>query len=103
MQPSQLCCARSLHRVSRVRLSATLWTVARQAPLSRLLHPPVSPGKDTGVGCHALLQGIFPTQSDSGPINLAGPQHPTRDLGTLAAEAIIHPEKGEDAEERKTL
>ena len=21
-----------------------------------------SPGKDTGVGCHALLQGIFPTQ-----------------------------------------
>ena len=26
-----------------------------------------SPGKDTGVGCHALLQGIFPTQgSDPG-------------------------------------
>ena len=26
-----------------------------------------SPGKDTGVGCHALLQGIFPTQgSDTG-------------------------------------
>ena len=22
----------------------------------------VSPGKNTGVGCHALLQGIFPTQ-----------------------------------------
>ena len=21
-----------------------------------------SPGKDTGVGCHALFQGIFPTQ-----------------------------------------
>ena len=21
-----------------------------------------SPGKNTGVGCHALLQGIFPTQ-----------------------------------------
>ena len=21
-----------------------------------------SPGKDTGVGCHALVQGIFPTQ-----------------------------------------
>ena len=21
-----------------------------------------SPGKDTGVGCHSLLQGIFPTQ-----------------------------------------
>ena len=25
-----------------------------------------SPGKNTGVGCHALLQGIFPTQ-DSNP------------------------------------
>ena len=22
----------------------------------------ISPGKNTGVGCHALLQGIFPTQ-----------------------------------------
>ena len=28
-----------------------------------------SPGKNTGVGCHALLQGIFPTQgSNPGPI-----------------------------------
>ena len=27
-----------------------------------LLRPWDSPGKDTGVGCHALLQGIFPTQ-----------------------------------------
>ena len=27
-----------------------------------------SPGKNTGVGCHALLQGIFPTQgSNPGP------------------------------------
>ena len=29
---------------------------------SRLLHPWDSSGKNTGVGCHALLQGIFPTQ-----------------------------------------
>ena len=29
--------------------SATPWTVAHQAPLSS------SPGKNTGVGCHALL------------------------------------------------
>ena len=28
----------------------------------RLLYPWDSPGKNTGVGCHALLQGIFPTQ-----------------------------------------
>ena len=27
-----------------------------------LLHPWDSPGKNTGVGCHFLLQGIFPTQ-----------------------------------------
>ena len=28
-----------------------------------------SPGKNTGVGCHALLQGIFPTQgSNPGPL-----------------------------------
>ena len=29
-----------------------------------------SPGKNTGVGCHALLQGIFPTQG-SNPGSLA--------------------------------
>ena len=29
---------------------------------SRLLCPWDSPGKNTGVGCHVLLQGIFPTQ-----------------------------------------
>ena len=32
------------------------WTVARQAPLSM-----DAPGKNPGVDCHALLQGIFPT------------------------------------------
>ena len=32
------------------------WTVAHQAPLCD------SPGKNTGVGCHVLLQGIFLTQ-----------------------------------------
>ena len=29
---------------------------------TRLLSPWDSPGKNTGVGCHAFLQGIFPTQ-----------------------------------------
>ena len=37
--------------------SETPWTVAYQAPLSI-----VFPGKNTGVGCHFLLQGIFLTQ-----------------------------------------
>ena len=43
--------------VCHVQLFATPWTVAHQAPLSWN-----SPGKDTGVGCHSLLQGIFLTQ-----------------------------------------
>ena len=35
----------------------TLWTVAHQAPPSM-----GSPGKNTGVDCYFLLQGIFLTQ-----------------------------------------
>ena len=38
----------------------TPWAVAHQASLSR--H---SPGKDMGVGCHFLLQGIFLTQESN--------------------------------------
>ena len=33
--------------------------------LTRLLCPWDFPGKNTGVGCHALLQGIFPTQGSN--------------------------------------
>ena len=44
--------------LSRVRLFATPWT---EEPTG-LLRPWDSPGKNTGVGCHFLLQGIFPTQ-----------------------------------------
>ena len=43
--------------LSRVRLFATPWTVAYQAPRSMGFS-----SKHTGVGCHFLLQGIFPTQ-----------------------------------------
>ena len=32
---------------------------------TRLLSPWDSPGKNTGVGCQALLQGIFPTQGSN--------------------------------------
>ena len=32
---------------------------------ARLPCPWDSPGKNTGVGCHALLQGIFPTQGSN--------------------------------------
>ena len=37
--------------------SVTPWAVACHAPLSW-----DSPGRNTGVSCHALLQGIFLTQ-----------------------------------------
>ena len=37
-------------KLSRVQLFATPWTADPQAPLS-------FPGKNTGVGCHAILQG----------------------------------------------
>ena len=42
------------------RLFTALWTVAHQAPLSMGFSKP--PDKDTGVGCHALLQGSSLTQ-----------------------------------------
>ena len=40
-----------------VQLCVTLWTVAHQTS-----HSMGFPGKNTGVGWHFLLQGIFPTQ-----------------------------------------
>ena len=45
---------------SRVWLFVISGTIALQAPLSW-----DSPGKSTGVGCHALLQGIFLTRGSS--------------------------------------
>ena len=45
-----------LSRFSSIRLCATPWTVAHQALLSVGFS-----GKSTGVGFHALLQGMFLT------------------------------------------
>ena len=45
--------------------SATPWTVANQTPLCGWLQPNLLwdfLGKNTGMGSHSLLQGIFPTQ-----------------------------------------
>ena len=62
--------------LSRVQLFATPWTIP-----ARLLCSWNSPGKNTGVGCHSCLQGIFPTrdwtwsptlQADSLPSELPG-------------------------------
>ena len=49
-------CTCELSHFSCARLFLTLWTVACQAPLSLGCS-----SKNTGVGCHFLLQGIFPT------------------------------------------
>ena len=44
-------------------VSDSLWLYEPQT--ARLLCPCDSPGKNTGVVCHALLQGIFPTQGSN--------------------------------------
>ena len=49
----------------RVWLLATLWTVTNQAPLSMRF-----PGKNTGVCCHFLLQGIFLMQGSNPRLRL---------------------------------
>ena len=46
--------------LSHVQLFVTPWPVA-----ARLLCPWNSSGKNTGVGCHSLLQGIFLTQGSN--------------------------------------
>ena len=50
-------CAVVVQLLSFVWFFVTPWTVTHQAPLFLGF-----PGKNTGVGCHFLLQGIFPTQ-----------------------------------------
>ena len=45
---------------SHVQLCVTPWIAAHQAPLSTGFS-----GRNTGVGCHALLQGIFLTQGSN--------------------------------------
>ena len=53
------CCAVLSHSV--MSDSATPWTAVHQPPL---VHGD-SPGKNIGVGCLFLLQGIFPTQGSN--------------------------------------
>ena len=48
------CCQLSYGMLGHVRLSETLWIIARQALLSMDF-----PSKNTGVDCDAFLQGIF--------------------------------------------
>ena len=65
---------------------ATLWTVARQASLSMGFS-----GKNIGVGCHLLLQGIFPTQGWKTPISyIAGRFFTTEPSGLLSNIILLH-------------
>ena len=51
----------------------------------------ISPGKDTGVGCHALLQGICPTQE----LNLQSPVSSALTVGFFTTSATWEaPSKG---------
>ena len=48
--------------LAHISVICMLWRENTCISLARLLCPWASPGKNIGVGCHALLQGIFPTQ-----------------------------------------
>ena len=50
----------------------------------RLLCPWDSLGKSSGVGCHALLQGFFPTQGwNPGPLHCRPPGKPSFDFSSI--------------------
>ena len=70
-----------LQSLNHVQLSATQWTVAHKP-----LFPWYSSGKNTGVCCHFLLQGIFPIQW-SGPLLLNLQADPL--LSTWEADHLI--------------
>ena len=86
-------CSTTRENVSHSVVSNSVWPHVLKP--ARLLCPWNFPGKNTGVGCHALLQGIFPTQglnlgllhwqADSLP--LAPPGKPT----TREATAVRRP------------
>ena len=57
---------RHAYSLSRFRFFGTTWTAAGLAP------PGESPGKNTGMGCHALPQGIFPSRDRTQVSRIAG-------------------------------
>ena len=71
------------------------------SPLGSSVHGD-SPGKNTGVGCHALLQGIFPTQGSNscllrllhwqeGSLPLAPPRKPVKGSYLVASLMLDDP------------
>ena len=70
------------------------YIIRNPACVCMLLYPWDSPGKNTKVGCHTFLQGIFPTQGlnlsllsllyrQAGPTQLAPPGKPLETLNKL--------------------
>ena len=59
-QEHQCMCVCVLSHFCSVQLCVTLWSIP-----TRLLCPWDSPGKNTGVGCHFLLQRFFLTQGSN--------------------------------------
>jgi len=70
------------------------YIIRNPACVCMLLYPWDSPGKNTKVGCHTFLQGIFPTQGlnlsllsllyrQAGPTPLAPPGKPLETLNKL--------------------
>ena len=58
---------------------------------TRLLYPWDSPGKNAGVGCHFLLQGIFPTQGlNMHLLHWQADSLPLRHLGSPCHCLFIH-------------
>ena len=91
-----------LSHFSHISLLVTLWTIAHWAPLSM-----DSPGVSTGMGCHALLQGFFPTQGSNlcflclllwqvGSLPLAQPGKPCPyrlELPSFTLHTLLYPPK----------
>ena len=77
-RPLPLCCAQAL------RLRLTLCDPMSYSLSGSSVHGD-SPGMNTGVGCHALLQGIFPTQDSN--LSLESPALEIAFFTTAAAAA----------------
>ena len=54
-----------LNHFSHIWLFATLWTIAHQPPYLGFSPKTETLAKNTGLGCHFLLQGIFSTQGSN--------------------------------------
>ena len=78
-------CVCILSRFSHVQLFATPWTVT-----TRLLGPWDSPGKNTGVACHTLLQESSQPRDGTGSPTFAGRCFTTEPAGKLPVHTTCH-------------